>query len=158
MSLPADWVDYVFSKLTLVYGRDFLSRWEGLDIDVVKADWAKELDGYDRHPALLEHAFTHLPERPPTVIEFRRIAKAGPDIQPEQMRLGNDRTPASAEFIAAEVKRLQPLLRTLPRDPRQWARDLVARHESGRRPSTLAALAMARDALHGPTFPEEQSP
>lgn len=155
MSLPADWVDYIFSKLTLTYGRDFLSRWEGLTAEDVKSDWARELDGFDRHPHLIEHALKHLPERPPTVIEFRRIAKGGPDIQPEQRRLGNDATPASREFIAAELKRLQPALRTMPRDPRQWARDLVARHESGQRTSTLSALAMARDALRGPTFSEE---
>lgn len=29
MSLPAAWIDKIFTKLTLAYGRDFLGRWEG---------------------------------------------------------------------------------------------------------------------------------
>lgn len=158
MPLPADWVEKVFSKLQLRYGRDFAMRWEGIDLAVVKADWANELDGFDRHPALLRYAFEHLPEKPPTVIEFRRIAKCGPDIQLDQQRIEGVAAPASAEFIAAEIQRLQPVLKRAPRDPRQWARDLIHRHETRQRIATQTALAMARDALRTPTFAEENQP
>lgn len=157
MSLPTDWVEYIFSTLKLRYGRDFDMRWEGLDMAVVKQDWANELDGYDRHPALIEHALKHLPERPPTVIEFHRIAKNGPDIQPDQRRLTDNATPASRATRDRLIAALKPALTTAKRDPRQWARDLIARHESRRYIATPTALAMARDALREPTFiPEEQ--
>lgn len=158
MSLPTDWVEYIFSTLKLRFGRDFDMRWEGLDMAVVKADWAAELDGFDRHPHLIEHALKHLPEKPPTVIEFRRIAKGGPDIQPEQQRLPNHGRPASPEFIAAEIQRLQPALRRGPRDPRQWARDLLHRHKTRVHVATPAALAMAQDALREPISFEETQP
>lgn len=159
MSLPADWVEYIFSKLTLTYGRDFLSRWEGLSAEDVKADWAHELDGFDSHPALIEHALKHLPERAPTVIEFRRIARGGPDIQPNRPRLEAP-TPATRESRQRLLAGLQPILRRPARDPLQWARELLRDHEAGHRNgrefrSTPCALAMARDALGAPAFTEE---
>lgn len=168
MSLPADWVEYVFAKLQLRYGRDFSMRWEGLDLNVVKADWAEELDGFESHPALIEHALKHLPERAPTVIEFRRIARGGPDIQRDQKRIEGVHQPASREFVAHLVDRLKPTLRG-KRDPRQWARDLLERHDTamrhteyergrlGMRLATPTALAMAHDALREPAFTFEET-
>ena len=75
MSLPVFWVDQIFSKLTLIYGRDFSSRWEGMNISDVKADWAHELDGLDKSPQRIAYALKNLPvSKPPTVLEFRATA------------------------------------------------------------------------------------
>lgn len=69
----------MFAKLTLVYGRQFLDRWQGLDLDAVKADWARELEGFAEHPEMLAYALQHLPpDRPPTVLQFRDIARRMP--------------------------------------------------------------------------------
>lgn len=77
--LPSPWIDKIFAKLTLVYGHDFLNRWRDLDIEAVKADWAHELAGFKDHPDALAHALQHLPSnRPPTVLEFRDIARKRP--------------------------------------------------------------------------------
>lgn len=74
MSLPSVWVDRIFEKLSLVYGRDFLSRWEGLELDDVKADWAHELAGMVVRPERIKYALDHLPaSKPPTVLDFRAI-------------------------------------------------------------------------------------
>ncbi len=79
MSLPQNWVDRIFEKLTLVYGREFLNRWEGLPIAEVKADWAHELDGFDKWPEAIAHALKNLPpDRPPTVLQFRALCRAAP--------------------------------------------------------------------------------
>lgn len=70
-------VEMIFTKLSLVYGRDFLSRWEGLDLDAVKSDWLHELSGYSVDA--IRHALRNLPpSRPPTVLEFRNIANGVP--------------------------------------------------------------------------------
>lgn len=75
MSLPFVFIDQIFSKLTLIYGRDFASRWEGMNISDVKADWAHELDGLDRSPQRIAYALKNLPtSKPPTVLEFRATA------------------------------------------------------------------------------------
>ena len=75
MSLPSNWIDTIFSKLTLIYGRDFAGRWEGMNIADVKADWAHELDGLDASPQRIAYALKNLPaSKPPTVLEFRATA------------------------------------------------------------------------------------
>jgi len=74
MSLPDVWVDRIFTKLALVYGRDFLSRWEGLELDDVKADWAHELSGMAVRPERIRYALENLPaSKPPTVLDFRNL-------------------------------------------------------------------------------------
>lgn len=82
MSLPLHWVEKLFQKLSLVYGRDFLGRWEGIPLEDVKADWAHELAGYENSPDSLAYALQHLPPRAPTVLEFRAICQHAP-IQPK---------------------------------------------------------------------------
>ena len=69
MSLPLPWVDKIFLKLTLIYGRDFIGRWEGLEIADVKTDWGHELAGFENWPEAIAHALaTCPPGKPPTVI------------------------------------------------------------------------------------------
>lgn len=79
MTMPSSWVDKIFQKLTLTYGRDFLGRWEGIPLEEVKADWAHELSGYERDPASIHYALTNLPPKAPTVIEFRAICRRSPE-------------------------------------------------------------------------------
>lgn len=75
MSLPIVFIDQIFAKLTLIYGRDFAGRWEGMNVSDVKADWAHELDGLDRSPQRIAYALKNLPlSKPPTVLEFRATA------------------------------------------------------------------------------------
>ncbi|MDE2103902.1 MAG: hypothetical protein KGL39_42090 [Patescibacteria group bacterium] len=79
MSLPQPWVDRLFEKLTLTYGRAFLDRWRDLDIEAVKADWAHELANMRAHPEMIAYALQHLPPgEPPTVLQFRDIARQMP--------------------------------------------------------------------------------
>lgn len=79
MSLPLNWVNRIFDKLTMVYGHDFINRWRDLDLEAVKADWAHELAGFEKHPEAIAHALKCLPTgKPPTVLEFRDIARKCP--------------------------------------------------------------------------------
>lgn len=101
--LPAAWVEKVFQKLSLVYGRDFLSRWEGQDLAEVQADWAHELAGYINAPHAIKYALENLPDKPPTVLQFRATCRLAP--APSVPRLPE---PAlSPEQIAANVIRLR---------------------------------------------------
>lgn len=86
MALPSPWVDKIFEKLSLVYGRDFIGRWEGLNIDAVKADWAHELDGFQQRPQAIKHGLETLPpSKPPTVLEFREICRRAPEFAPKAL-------------------------------------------------------------------------
>ena len=77
--LPLPWVEKIFKKLTLVYGRDFMSRWEGQSINDVIDDWAEELSGLKGWPEAITYALQNLPAgKPPTVLEFRAICLKAP--------------------------------------------------------------------------------
>lgn len=107
MSLPMSWVDRIFTKLTMIYGRDFLGRWEGLDITEVKSDWAHELAGFKDHPDSISYALKNMPDsgKPPTVLEFRAMCRKAPE--PTFPMLENKLT---AEQMAANKKRIAELI------------------------------------------------
>ena len=106
MTMPSSWVDKIFQKLTLTYGRDFLGRWEGIPLDEVKADWAHELDGYQNAAHSIHYALTHLPAKAPTVIEFRSLCRLSP--AKEAPRL--DAPKASPELVRKCIAEARALL------------------------------------------------
>lgn len=81
MSLPMPWIEKIFQKLALTYGRDFIGRWEGIPLEEVKADWAHELSGYQQSPNAIHYALTNLPLKPPTVYEFRAICQRAQSVE-----------------------------------------------------------------------------
>lgn len=146
MSLPAAWVNALFDKLTLTYGQQFLRRWQDVDLNAVKSDWSHELAGFANHPEAIAWALQNLPtDSPPTVIQFRAIARRAPT--PDVPRL--EVSKAGADRVAAELRKLAPIREgSFPRvDGKQWARDLIARHEAGCVSASPLPLKMARDAL-----------
>lgn len=72
--LPQSWVDRIFDKLSITYGKGFVLMYEGLDPNAVKANWAHELAGFYNKPEAIKHALEHLPlDRVPNVLQFRAI-------------------------------------------------------------------------------------
>ena len=145
MSLPETWIDVIFAKLTLIYGRDFHSRWEGVNIADVKADWAHELSGLEHNPQAVAYALEHLPpSRPPTVLEFRELARKAP--KPVFIELPAPMV--DRQRLGLQMQKLAHLkaLAVSPQDPKSWARRLLSRHQAGE-PITPTCLRMARQAL-----------
>lgn len=107
MSLPTAWIDRIFTKLTLVYGRDFTSRWPDEMVPMVKADWAHELTGFKDHPEAIAYALQHLPpDRPPTVLQFRDICRKSPP--PEAPRL--EAPAANPEIVREQLAKAREAL------------------------------------------------
>lgn len=143
--LPMPWVDRIFDKITLIYGQAFLRRWSDIDMAAVKADWAHELAGFAQHPSSIAWALQNLPaDKPPTVLEFRALArKAPPEVAP---RLESPK--ADPQRVAEELSKLAPLMAGAPsqHDGRQWARNILAGVEAGKRFSPIS-VRFAREAL-----------
>lgn len=140
MSLPNSWVDKIFTKLSLVYGRAFLDRWTGLEMDAVKADWAHELAALERSPHSITYALQNLSaDKPPTVVEFRKIAWSAPAADMPQIVYKK----ATPDKIAAALAGLSG---HAGRDPKDWARRILSRYEAGDRIGPTSLL-FAKQAL-----------
>ena len=146
MSLPLPWVEKIFSKMALVYGRDFIGRWEGLELSDVKTDWGHELAGFENWPEAIAHALGNLPpERPPTVLQFRELARKAP--KPDRPALPEP--VANPERMAAELRKLAPILKQARGggvDQKAWAKRLIARDAAGEKVRPYS-LKLAQDAL-----------
>lgn len=126
MSLPMPWVDRIFLKLTLTFGRDFLSRWEGVPIEDVKADWAHELRGFQQNPSAIAYGLENcLAGKPPTVHEFKTACSRRPEASP---RLSS---PVVDPVIAARVLEGLRAQKQVEAGTKDWARRLKARHVAG---------------------------
>lgn len=79
MPLPRSWVDALFAKLSVRYGEAFLRQYGDADPEVIKADWADVLDGFQAWPDGIAYGLRHLPtDRPPNAAQFRAICNSAP--------------------------------------------------------------------------------
>lgn len=148
--LPMRWVDKIFHRLTMRYGRDFLGRWEGVPIAEVKDDWAEFLACFAERGEAIRYGLDNLPDsRPPTVQEFSAVCLRCPAAVP----LALPEPPADPVRVAQEMSKLrsttahQPLQSVGNKD---WARCIVRRVEQGDKTVSRAARIMAMRALGMP--------
>lgn len=143
MSLPLEVIDRMFSRLVATYGRDFSSRWEGLDQNAVKSSWGHELSGYENNLKAIAYALENLPERAPNVIEFRNICRRAPSAQNLQLE-----PPKFDKAIAAMVMNgTRKVLENTPKvDHKAWAHRIIERAKSGAKVSPTV-LQMASNAI-----------
>jgi hypothetical protein len=151
MPLPADWVEAIFTKLTLVYGQRFLAQYTGLQPEHVKGTWARELHNVGG-PGI-KHALEHLPaDHPPNCLQFRSLCFGGP-VEPTKVLPAPK---ASPERVSAALARMASL-RGQQRDPRAWAHRLKAREAAGEHLS-ITQRTMWRAALRASLDTTEEMP
>jgi len=144
----------VFEKLTLVYGQAFLARWRDIDLNAVKSDWCHELAGMQQSPSRIAFALSNLPDRPPSVIEFRALCRSAP--APDVPRLPEPE--ADPERVAQELSKLRAVNRATVNqasDGKDWARRIMRRVEHGDKAVSRAACAMAANALGSQSQPAQ---
>lgn len=126
--LAMDWVDKIFKKLTLVYGRDFNSRWEGLSANDVKIDWAHELAGLQENPSRIAFALQNLPPaKPPTVLEFRALAQRMPAESAPMLPLER----LEPEIVKSHVEKARVTSSPQLQGNKDWAHRIISRHIAG---------------------------
>jgi len=132
--LSERWIERIFARLLVRYGTPFLRKWDGLDLDLVKADWARRLAPYADNAAALIYGLDHLPEFPPTVDQFAEICRRGPKRpQPKQLQAPLAAAETRTKILAQVQAAIKPLAAT-----GQWPRDtelqrLLDRQASGQR-------------------------
>lgn len=123
MSLPLPWVERIFTKLNLIYGREFSLRWEGLSMADVKTNWAHELACFEGSPEAIGHAIETLPSmKPPTVLEFKRLCLTCPSRATVALPAPKQ-DPVFVSRLVSEMKKPGE-----KHDGKEWARRLQRRH------------------------------
>lgn len=142
--LSDEWIDAIFARLTLRYGKAFLNRWEGINIDAVKADWACALAGLQDKPNAIRYALNNMPaEYPPTVGRFRDVCNRAPEytkVLPRPVASEETRNAAREKIKAAFAAGNAG-------DPKAWAHKIMARHEAGEKVRRIS-LEFAKEALN----------
>ena len=86
MALPLRYVDEIHARLAIRYGSAWSAKWTGVDIALVKADWAEQLDNMS--PAAIRKALDSLPEDfPPTATAFRKLGVIRDESAPAPLAL-----------------------------------------------------------------------
>lgn len=149
MSLPTKWIDAIFTKLSLAYGRDFLGRWEGLPISAVKTDWSECLKGFVDHPESIAFALAHLPDsKPPTAQEFRTLCRQAPIFA----KLALPEPKVDESIVTEQLKKMAASAFKANVDERgavdhkRWAKRLKERHDKGEK-LNLVQICAYREAL-----------
>lgn len=76
-----DHVERLFARLCACYGAKFLDLWTGVDIEEVKAEWARQLNGMPLQA--IANAIDRLGKFPPSLPEFRELCQAEADRMPQ---------------------------------------------------------------------------
>lgn len=144
MSLPMKAIDRLFERLAATYGAQWVRQWADVPMTDVKTAWGHELSGFASNLQALAWALENLPERCPNVIEFRNICRAAPKPPAPQLPV----PVADPKRLAGELAKLGEILsRPIERiDGRDWARSILARHESGER-LNVTVLRFAKEAM-----------
>lgn len=143
MGLPLQWVERIFDRLTTTYGQEFTGKYNGVNVNDVKAAWSHELGGFEQSPEAIAHVLGNLTAKAPNLIEFRNMCLAAPRKQADRI----ESPKANPERVAAELAKLNIAKQSVSRvDHKAWARVHIARHEAGERVRPIA-MQYAREAL-----------
>lgn len=118
-------VDRIFTRLLVRYGAPWLRLWDGLDIGIVKEDWARELAGMSFEAII--YALDNLPsEKPPaTANAFKQLANNRP-----HYFQGLPPPKTDPEMIKSILDRIKIQASS---GSQEWARHLQRREQSGER-------------------------
>ena len=74
-------LDYIFGRMSAIYGAAFLRHWEGVDHELIRQEWANQLGRFLTYRPSMDFAIAHLNEEfVPSAIKFRNLCNQGPRI------------------------------------------------------------------------------
>lgn len=115
--LPSRWVESLFARLAVTYGRDFVAQYDGLDLQAVKDDWAGKLADFwhkdgegEPHAPAISWALQNLPPKPLNVEAFRQLCRGyRPIPDASQKRLDVPVGPPSERVRRAFARLAEPI-------------------------------------------------
>lgn len=105
-----DGLDYIFARMGAIYGAAFLRHWDGMDVGLVRQEWARQLGRFLTHKPSLDYAIDRLKgDFPPSAITFRDFCNAGPAIPRDDLQIEHNPTPIDPEVVKQAKERLKEL-------------------------------------------------
>lgn len=78
---PDDGFDYVFGRLSAIYGAAFVRHWDGIDPDMIRQEWKHHLGVYLTYRPKMDYAINCCdPDFPPSALKFKDLCVNGPSI------------------------------------------------------------------------------
>ena len=74
-------LDYIFGRMSAIYGAAFLRHWEGVDHNLIRQEWANQLGRFLTYRPSMDFAISKLNEEfVPSASKFRNLCNQGPEI------------------------------------------------------------------------------
>ena len=94
--------DYIFGRMSAIYGNDFARKWDGIDPNLIRQEWIGTMGRFLTYKPIMDYALDHIdPARPPSSLQFRNLCQNGPDFP----RVERPRLEAPEQVVDEEVKR-----------------------------------------------------
>lgn len=109
--------DYIFAKMSAIYGGVFTQQWRDVDPTMLRHVWKDEIGRYLTYRPTMDYALQHMnPDRPPSALAFKKLCHQAPAIphkplplitkqQTEQERMKTEEAKRRAMQLLAEMKR-----------------------------------------------------
>jgi len=107
---PDEGLDYIFGRMSAIYGAAFLRHWEGVDHELVRQEWKQQLGRFLTYRPSMDYAIDRLKgEFPPSAITFREFCNAGPNIPRDELQITYDPKPVDPEVVAEARRKLKEM-------------------------------------------------
>jgi hypothetical protein len=122
-------IDAIHARMLVRYGSKWINMWNGVDPELVKTDWARELERVTRDQVMF--ALENLPaEFPPTAGQFRSLCLELKTSSEYQQWQALPAPAANPQRVKAELERMQAIKGGLSQ-PREWAYAMQEREKRG---------------------------
>jgi len=103
-------LDYIFGRMSAIYGAAFLRHWEGVDLELVRQEWKQQLGRFLTYRPSMDYSIDRLKgEFPPSAITFREYCNAGPNIPRDELQITYDPKPVDPEVVAEARRKLKEM-------------------------------------------------
>ena len=102
--------DYIFTRMSAIYGANFSRHWDGIDMLNVREEWKRQLGNFLTYRPTMDYAIDRLnPDFVPSAIKFRDFCNAGPAIPRDEPQIEYNPTPVDPEVVRKAKERLAEL-------------------------------------------------
>jgi len=103
-------LDYIFGRMSAIYGAAFLRHWEGVDLNLVRQEWQRQLGNFLTYRPSMDYAIDRMDGNfVPSAIKFREFCNAGPAVPRDELQITHDPKPVDPEVVVEAKRKLAEL-------------------------------------------------